>query len=431
MISDMPQVPSGWEKVKFGQIAKNITDRVDNPRESGLDNYIGLEHLDTDEIRIKRYGSPTEVEATKFLCKKGDIIFGKRRAYLRKLAVSSRDAIVSAHSMVLRAKEEKVDPDFLPWFMQSSQFWKTAFAISEGSLSPTIKWKTLSTQEFWLPSKQEQKKIAKILWTIENDIEKNENLVQVVEKLKKELLDELLTKGIKHTKFRNVRFNLESFEVPEDWLCLSIQELIDKGWIFPNQDGNHGELHPKSCDYVIDGVPFLTANDIFNFEIKFENTDKILKSKADSLRIPPAKKDDVLITHKGTLGRVAIIPQNEFGDIVLSPQVTFYRIKNSNKLTKEYLFYFFQTSVFKRMFEISGQQSTRGFTSITNQRKLKILMPSNFDEQNKINDILLCIDLQLMESKKHLTNLQLFKKKLLNELILGNLTISEVSHYVQ
>jgi type I restriction enzyme, S subunit len=158
-----------------------------------------LEHLDTDEIRIKRYGSPNEVEATKFLCRKGDIVFGKRRAYLRKVAVTSRDAVVSAHSMVLRPKKRVVSA-FLPWFMHSSQFWRTAFAISEGSLSPTIKWKTLSAQEFWLPSAAEQERIAEILWSIESSIERLEHLIQVAERLKKGLLGELLTDGINHKK---------------------------------------------------------------------------------------------------------------------------------------------------------------------------------------------------------------------------------------
>jgi type I restriction enzyme S subunit len=122
MISELSKVPSQWKKVKFEDIIENITDRIDNPQEAGLSNYIGLEHLDTDGIRIKRYGSPNDVQATKFLCKKGDIIFGKRRAYLRKLAVTERDAVVSAHSMVLRPKAGKIYSDFLPWFLHSSQF---------------------------------------------------------------------------------------------------------------------------------------------------------------------------------------------------------------------------------------------------------------------------------------------------------------------
>ena len=119
MNSNLQNMPPNWIKVRFDEIAENITDRIDKPNESGLEYYIGLEHLDTDQIRIERFGSTEDVKATKFLCKKGDIIFGKRRSYLRKVAVTDRDAVVSAHSMVIRPKGELIVSEFLPCFMQS------------------------------------------------------------------------------------------------------------------------------------------------------------------------------------------------------------------------------------------------------------------------------------------------------------------------
>lgn len=220
MISNLPEVPPNWIKVRFDEIAENITDRIDKPKESGLEYYIGLEHLDTDQIRIKRFGSTDDVEATKFLCKKGDIIFGKRNAYLRKVAVTDRDAVVSAHSMVIRSKGNLIVPDFLPCFMQSSVFWKTAHAISEGSMSPTIKWKTLSKQEFWIPSIEEQKKIIDIIWNIQDNIQKAENIISIYEKLNRGLLNELLSKGIGHTQFKKTDIG----EIPDTWTASTIGE---------------------------------------------------------------------------------------------------------------------------------------------------------------------------------------------------------------
>ena len=238
MISELNKVPLGWQKVKFGDIAQQVTDRIDNPKESGLKDYIGLEHLDSDEIRIKRYGSPEEVEATKFLCKKGDIIFGKRRAYLRKLAVTEKDAVASAHSMVLRPKTGKIVPDFLPWFMHSTQFWKTAFAISEGSLSPTIKWKTLAVQEFWIPTKEEQKEISKILWAIELNIQHLEGLIQCGEELKNALLGKLLLSGIGHDKFKDSTIGT----IPEEWVALPFTEAAE---VYPSRKLSIGSEYTK------------------------------------------------------------------------------------------------------------------------------------------------------------------------------------------
>src|SRR5690606_499977 len=160
----------GWKVWRFDQIATNVNVRIDNPSESGMEHYVGLEHLDPDSLRIRRWGSPDDVEATKLVFKKGDIIFGRRRAYQRKLGVAEFDGICSAHAMVLRAKPEVVLPEFLPFFMQSDRFMNRAVEISVGSLSPTINWKTLAVQEFALPPLEEQRRMVLMLSTLEENL---------------------------------------------------------------------------------------------------------------------------------------------------------------------------------------------------------------------------------------------------------------------
>ena len=148
----------GWKVWRFDQMATNVNVRIDNPSESGMEHYVGLEHLDADSLKIRRWGTPDDVEATKLMFKKGDIIFGRRRAYQRKLGVAEFDGICSAHAMVLRARPEAVLPEFLPFFMHSDLFMKRAVQISVGSLSPTINWKAMAVQEFALPPIDEQRR---------------------------------------------------------------------------------------------------------------------------------------------------------------------------------------------------------------------------------------------------------------------------------
>jgi hypothetical protein len=81
-------LPPGWRLVRFGDMAENIANRVDNPAEAGVERYVGLEHLDPESLKIRRWGVPTDVEATKLRFQSGDIIFGRRRAYQRKVAVA-------------------------------------------------------------------------------------------------------------------------------------------------------------------------------------------------------------------------------------------------------------------------------------------------------------------------------------------------------
>lgn len=152
-----------WKTWRFDQIAVNVNDRIDDPSAADVEYYVGLEHLDPDSLKIRRWGAPSDVEATKLLFRKGDIIFGRRRAYQRKLAVADFNGICSAHAMVLRAKPDVALPEFLPFFMQSDLFMNRAVEISVGSLSPTINWKTLAAQEFALPPLEEQRRIAEVL----------------------------------------------------------------------------------------------------------------------------------------------------------------------------------------------------------------------------------------------------------------------------
>ena len=180
-----------FEKIKFDKIAINISERVE-PKKTELTTYVGLEHLDADNLKIERRGTPDDVIGTKLKIYKGDIIFGKRRAYLRKVAVSDFNGIASAHSMILRANETNIEKNFLPYFMQSDTFMNRAVEISEGSLSPTIKWKTLAQQEFILPKKERQKKLADIFKQFDKTREQLKYQKTTLKTLKQKLLNEVL-----------------------------------------------------------------------------------------------------------------------------------------------------------------------------------------------------------------------------------------------
>ena len=151
----------------FGEMASCVNERIDNPVTAGVERYVGLDHLDSNSLAIRRWGSPNDVTATKLRFRKGDIIFGRRRVYQRKLAVADFDGICSAHAMVLRAKAQVVLPEYLPVFMQSDSFMDRAKTISVGSLSPTINWKTLEKEEFALPPMDEQHRQVKVMASID------------------------------------------------------------------------------------------------------------------------------------------------------------------------------------------------------------------------------------------------------------------------
>ena len=181
--------------VKFGDMAQQITTKV-KPKDTTLDTYVGLEHLDTGSLQIKRRGTPQDVIGEKLRVCKGDIILGKRRVYQRKVAIADFDGICSAHAMVLRPKEDVVNKDFFPFFMQSDQFMERALQISVGSLSPTINWKTLADQEFTIPSLPDQRRIAATFCAAEDCIVKGERFHTVAERAKQVLLKEIFERSL-------------------------------------------------------------------------------------------------------------------------------------------------------------------------------------------------------------------------------------------
>lgn len=252
---ERPISRAGWTRVRFDQIATQINDRVDNPAEAGVERYVGLEHLDPDSLRIRRWGEPTDVESTKLRFQPGDIIFGKRRVYQRKVAVADFEGICSAHAMVLRAKPGAVLPDFLPFFMQSDLFMERALSISVGSLSPTINWKALAAEEFLLPPIQEQARLVEgmsaateAIYRFDEAISKFEPIIQSI------------FAGVIEGNESLIPLDLVSCLNIEKWTPKNLGDLCDLG-------SGHG-FRPK--DWSSNGLPIIRIQNVrgsrdFNF----------------------------------------------------------------------------------------------------------------------------------------------------------------------
>ncbi len=172
---------STWESFRFEEITKRVAETVD-PNTTYLKTYVGLEHIDAENIHIKRFGTPDDVSGGKLKCYPGDVIFGKRRAYQRKAAIAEFEGICSAHAFVFRANPKVIEPKLFPFFLHSDQFMHRAVDISVGGLSPTINWGDLKGQEFLLPPKAEQARLAELLWAMDDVIEKEKGVLERLEK---------------------------------------------------------------------------------------------------------------------------------------------------------------------------------------------------------------------------------------------------------
>ena len=184
---------------KFEEIAYNITEK--KVPESGDEvMYIGLEHLDAGSLKVSRWGSQVKLKGQKLLMKKGDVLFGKRNTYLRRVAIAPHDGIFSAHGMIFRPKHEVINQDYFPFFISSNYFMDAAIRISVGSLSPTVNWKTLKDLEFELPTLDEQIKSASLLKSINYTKEAYEELLLQTDNLVKSQFIEIFGDPILNDK---------------------------------------------------------------------------------------------------------------------------------------------------------------------------------------------------------------------------------------
>ena len=134
-----------------------------------------------------------------------------------------------------------------------------------------------------------------------------------------------------------------------DWKTYTVQELIDLGMLDVPMDGNHGGIHPKASDYVDTGVPFIMANDLVQGQVDYKNCAFITEEQASTLKKGFAKPGDVLLTHKATIGRTALV-SSEYDSIILTPQVTYYRVKRG--ISNRYLKYYFDSAPFQQLFSL-------------------------------------------------------------------------------
>ena len=212
---------------KFSEIAENSKEKR-MPLPEDKYNYIGLEHLDTGDLTVHRWGSDVDIKGEKLVMHKGDLLFGRRNTYLRRVAIAPHDGLFSAHGMILHPNPNVIDSSFFPFFIASDYFMDAAIRISVGSLSPTVNWSTLKELEFRLPSFDKQKELAQLLWGFERARQAYKRLLLESDKLVKSQFVEMFGDPVKNKR---------------SWPLIPLQEClygIDSG------KSLNCESHPRS-----------------------------------------------------------------------------------------------------------------------------------------------------------------------------------------
>jgi type I restriction enzyme S subunit len=183
-------------------------------------------------------------------------------------------------------------------------------------------------------------------------------------------------------------------------------------------------MHPKSTDFVPDGIAFIIASDISEDKINFQNCHKISYNQYQALRIGFSISGDILLSHKASIGFVAKVPDH-VKEIMLTPQVTYYRVLKEEVLLKNYLEYFLRSTLYQTPLQNLAKQSTRDYIGITLQKSLNVLFPSNINEQIAISDKLITIQNTLQTEQAYLQKLYRLKAGLMGDLLSGRVRVKD------
>lgn len=218
------KVPAGWHVVSFGDVVRDVKESEKAPLDVGLERYVGLEHIEPENLHLAEWGDLTQADVsfTKMF-RKGQVLFGKRRAYQRKVAIAEFDGICSSDILTFEPKGNDLIPALLPFIVQSDAFFAHALGTSSGSLSPRTRWSQLKTFKFPLPPRASQLKIADLLCAATECVKSNRHLVAATESCKWVTLRHALQNGLHDEQTCNTLLG----PLPVTWEVARLDEVAE------------------------------------------------------------------------------------------------------------------------------------------------------------------------------------------------------------
>lgn len=338
-----------------------------DPQSCDLERFVGLEHIDPESLRIKRWG--LIADGTSFTRKftAGQVLFGKRRAYQRKVAVADFDGLCSSDILVFEPADDQLLPELLPFIVQTEGFFQHALGTSAGSLSPRTRWRDLAAYEFPLPPLDEQRRIAEILWATEEIKAKYVELLRATQVFRQVLLDKIIPDPENQTGSEHV-------------IVLADVCWMQNGRGFPSED------------YQDNGIKLLRPGNLGkdgNFCWDDDATRCLPNVYRELASAYLVNSGDVVINltaqslEEGFMGRVCLAREGDFS--LLNQRIG--RFYCNDGLLPEYLYRCLQTSRFRKTVETNCEGSKVKHLYWRHISSFVLILPSTV-EQGKILKVL-------------------------------------------
>lgn len=262
------------------------------------------------------------------------------------------------------------------------EFRNFAIKQKQGGTRTYIYFSKLEKLKIILPPLKEQQKIASILSTVDEQINETEQLIVKTKELKKGLMQQLLTKGIGHTEFKQTELG----EIPISWECKKFEEVmvLQRGFDLPIQNRKEGD------------IPILSANGISGYHSEAK-----------------VNGPGIITGRSGTIGKVHYIEQNFW-----ALNTSLYVKEMFNNYPK-FLFYFLSD------FGLEKYSTGTGVPTLNRNdvHKVIVAIPSSFEEQQKIASILSTVDEQINVYEQEKAKYEELKKGLMQKLLTGQIRV--------
>lgn len=324
--------------------------------------------------------------------------------------------IIDSHLIRLRVND-KVLNYFLAKVIQDYELvQKQIKRMSQGGIMAGLNTGIIKQLKIPVPSKKEQIKISRILENLDKIIEKTEAIIEQTEKVKKGLMQQLLTKGIGHTKFKKTEIG----EIPEEWEVKELVELANSNDRYAFTGGPFGS-NLKSSDYTEEGVRIIQLQNIKDGYFANEYKIYTSESKANELFSCNIYPGDIIMAKMAEpVARACIIPN--YSDRYLMASDGIRLSVDKTKYITEYVTYAINAPYFRQQAVNNSTGTTRLRIGLSTLRSLKILVPS-IEEQEKIADILINVDRKIEKEQSKVLKLKELKEGLMQSLLTGKVRI--------
>jgi type I restriction enzyme, S subunit len=416
------ELPQGWATTTLGDIcSKPQYGWTCRGAKQGSVRYLRTTDISGGTINWATVPFCEEVphDLEKYRVRRNDILVSRAGS----VGVSFRiedvpyDAVFASYLIRFNALDG-VDPKFVELFLKSDGYWRSISEFAAGIAIPNVNASKLAALKLPLAPRGEQRRIVAKLATLLGKVEACQQRLAKIPILLKRFRQAVLAaacsgrltadwreknpnvkpasdaiermgKATENVRVRRgvpdgvpVSDLVAEWQLPDTWGCYSAAELLRVGAFVDVKDGNHGANHPKVSDFTPTGLPFITAAQVNNYRIDYDGAYKLSGKALDRIRVGFAKSGDVIYTHKGSVGRVAVADR----DCVLTPQTTYYRV-NPVVFVNSFLMLFLASQPFSEQVNVVKEQTTRDFVPISEQYMLFHRVPPLAEQQEIVRRV--------------------------------------------